>query len=227
MIDVELDRVPIKISRKEPDDMDKFDPYNRTRRRYDRVAFLYDLIEAPMERMRFSTWRKRLRTGIKGERALEVGVGTGKNFAYYPEDVHITAIDLSPRMLARARRKVAKSHLRVDLQEMDVQRLDFADHSFDTVFATFVFCSVPDPVMGLRELRRVCKPEGSLLLLEHMRPHHPIMGFIFDVFNPMVVRMMGANINRKTIDNIQQAGWQIKVEESLLSDIVKWIEAVP
>ncbi len=207
--------------------MAKVDPHNRTRKRYDRVAFLYDFMEAPLERLRFSTWRKRLQAGIKGERALEVGVGTGKNLAYYPEDVRITAIDLSPRMLARARRKVAKSHLSVDLQEMDVQHLDFADHSFDTVFATFVFCSVPDPVMGLRELRRVCKPEGRLLLLEHMRPHHPVLGFLFDVLNPMVVRMMGANINRKTIDNIQQAGWQIKVEENLLSDIVKWIEAVP
>jgi ubiquinone/menaquinone biosynthesis C-methylase UbiE len=207
--------------------MVQFDPDNRTRKRYNRIAFLYDFMEAPLEWMRFSTWRRRLQAGIKGERALEVGVGTGKNLAYYPEDVRISAIDLSPRMLARARRKVAKSPLSVDLQEMDVERLDFADHSFDTVFATFVFCSVPDPVMGLRELRRVCKPEGRLLLLEHMRPHHPVLGFIFDVFNPMVVRMMGANINRKTIDNIQQAGWQIKVEESLLSDMVKWIEAVP
>jgi ubiquinone/menaquinone biosynthesis C-methylase UbiE len=207
--------------------MVQFDPDNRTRKRYNRIAFLYDFMEAPLEWMRFSNWRKRLQAGIKGERALEVGVGTGKNLAYYPEDVRISAIDLSPRMLARARRKVAKSPLSVDLQEMDVERLDFADHSFDTVFATFVFCSVPDPVMGLRELRRVCKPEGRLLLLEHMRPHHPVLGFIFDVFNPMVVRMMGANINRKTIDNIQQAGWQIKVEESLLSNMVKWIEAVP
>jgi ubiquinone/menaquinone biosynthesis C-methylase UbiE len=207
--------------------MKKIHDARLTRRRYNRIAFLYDFIEAPLERLRFSTWRKKLRTGIKGERALEVGVGTGKNLAYYPEDVRITAIDLSPRMLARARKKVAKSHLTVDLQEMDVQRLDFADHSFDTVFATFVFCSVPDPVMGLRELKRVCKPEGRLLLLEHMRPHHPVLGFIFDVFNPMIVRMMGANINRKTINNIRQAGWQIKVEENLSSDIVRWVEAIP
>ena len=198
-----------------------------TRKRYNRMAFLYDFMEAPMERLRFASWRQKLTGRIAGPTALEVGVGTGKNFAYYPDDVHITAIDLSPRMLARARRKVAKSHLNVDLQEMGVQRLDFVDNSFDTVFATFVFCSVPDPVMGLRELRRVCRPEGRLLLLEHMRPHHPVLGFIFDVLNPMVVRMVGANINRQTINNILQVGWKIQKKENLSSDIVKWIEAIP
>jgi ubiquinone/menaquinone biosynthesis C-methylase UbiE len=198
-----------------------------TRRRYNRIAFLYDFMESPIERLRFASWRQRLQTSIVGPKALEVGVGTGKNMTYYPEKVEITAIDLSPRMLSRARHKAEALVLDVKLLEMDAQNLAFPDHSFDTVFATFVFCSVPDPVMGLRELRRVCRPEGRLLLLEHMRPHHPVPGFIFDVLNPMVVRMMGANINRKTIDNIRQAGWQIKVEENLSSDIVKWIEAVP
>ena len=197
-----------------------------TRRRYNRVAFLYDLMEAPVEGLRFASWRRRLAGRIAGPTALEVGVGTGKNLAYYPQDVRITAIDFSPRMLARARKRANKLNLQVNLREMDVQHLDFADHSFDTVFATFVFCSVPDPVMGLRELRRVSKPEGRLLLLEHMRPDHPVLGWLFDVLNPIVVRMMGANINRKTIDNIRLAGWQIKAEENLSSDIVKIVEAV-
>ena len=83
------------------------------------------------------------------------------------------------------------------------------------------------PVAGLRELRRVCKPDGKLLLLEHMRPGNFVLGFIFDVLNPLIVRMMGANINRRTIDNILQAGWQIKVAENLSSDIVRWIQATP
>lgn len=198
-----------------------------TRKRYNRIAFLYDLMEAPMERLRFASWRQRLMGRLTGPTALEVGVGTGKNLIFYPNDLDITAIDLSPRMLERARKRANKLNLNVNLQEMDVEHLSLADDSFDTVFATFVFCSVPDPVAGLQELRRVCKPDGKLLLLEHMRPENFVLGLIFDLFNPVIVRMMGANINRRTMDNIQMAGWQIRMEEPLSSDIVRWIEAVP
>jgi len=198
-----------------------------TRKRYNRLAFFYDFLEFPLEWFRFAAWRLRLRDRIVGNRALEVGGGTGKNLPYYPQDVKITAIDLSSRMLERAKRKASVLGKAVDLQEMDVQQLTFPDNSFDTVFATFVFCSVPDPVQGLRELKRVCKPGGRLLLLEHMRPGNPVLGLLFDILNPIVVRMMGANINRRTMENLCMAGWKILNEERLSSDIVRWIEAEP
>jgi phosphatidylethanolamine/phosphatidyl-N-methylethanolamine N-methyltransferase len=200
---------------------------NLTRERYERVASFYDSLEAPMERFRFSSWRCRLRNRIAGNRALEAGVGTGKNLPYYPPGVKVTAIDLSPRMLERARRRASALGLEVELVEMDVQHLEFPDNVFDTVFATFVFCSVPNPVPGLRELRRVCKPAGRLLLLEHVRPGNPLLGLLFKVLNPIVVRMVGANINRRTMENVRRAGWRIRVEERLFSDIVVWIEAEP
>ncbi|UCB50974.1 MAG: class I SAM-dependent methyltransferase [Deltaproteobacteria bacterium] len=198
-----------------------------TKKRYDRLARFYDFLEAPVERLRFAGWRTKLRGRVIGERGLEVGVGTGKNFPYYPRNVKMTAIDISPNMLVRARKKASDLGLEVDLKEMDVHHLAFPDRSFDSVFATFVFCSVPDPVLGLQELKRVCKPDGKLLLLEHMRPGNAFLGFLFDIFNPMVVRMMGANINRRTMENIRMAGWRIQVEEYLSSDIVRWIEAEP
>jgi ubiquinone/menaquinone biosynthesis C-methylase UbiE len=198
-----------------------------TRNRYNRIAFIYDLIETPLEFLRLAMWREKLRSRIIGGRALEIGVGTGKNLSYYPPGVKISAIDFSRRMLSRARKKALQNNLKVEFLEMDAQQLAFPDHFFDTVFATFVFCSVPDPVLGLKELRRICKPDGRLLLLEHMRPGNPVLGFLFDLVNPFVVRMMGANINRMTIDNIKSAGWQIKIEQKLSSDIVRWIEAKP
>ena len=203
------------------------DNTDKIRKRYNRIAFFYNILEAPMEWLRFRQWRNRLRTTIAGPRALEVGVGTGKNLIYYPPDVDVTAIDFSPQMLSHAKKSAANLDITVELKLMDVQNLDFPDNSFDTVFGTFVFCSVPDPQMGLRELRRVCIPDGRLLLLEHIRPQDVFTGYLFDIINPFVVRMMGANINRRTLENINNAGWNLIKDEPLSYDIVRWFEATP
>lgn len=164
---------------------------------------------------------------VGGEEILEVGVGTGKNFSCYPPGITVTGVDLSPRMLERAARRARDDGASVNLAEMDVQQLAFPDNTFDTIFATFVFCSVPDPVRGLAEVRRVCRAGGRLILLEHVRPQSSFKGFLFDILNHLTVRLTGANINRRTPENLKKAGWKIRIEENLRSDIVKWIEAEP
>jgi len=195
-----------------------------TRTRYDRRAHLYDRMTRGGERM-MTPGRAALWQSVRGPRVLEVGVGTGKNMPYYPSGMSVTAIDLSPRMLDQARMHATRDRIAVDLREADVQALPFPDASFDTAIATCVFCSVPDPVLGLRELRRVLVPGGQLLLLEHVLLHRPLLGPIMGALNPLVVRMMGANINRETVENVRRAGFTDLQVEDLWLDIVKLIEA--
>jgi len=108
-------------------------------------------------------------------RDIEVGVGTGKNFPYDPKDSNITGIDIADKMLPLAKKGADGLGGSVRLMEDDVQARSFPDNLFDTAVATFVFCSVPDPVLGLQELRRVVKPSGQILLLEHVRINHPVI----------------------------------------------------
>ena len=144
-----------------------------------------------VERSRYSVWRELLWSKVEGNKILEVGVGTGKNFPSYLANAEITAVDFSEKMLSHATEKAKKQGIEIDLQQMDVQNLSFEDDIFDTVVATFVFCSVPDPIKGLREIGRVCKPVGKVLLLEHVLSANRVLAFLMNLVNPIVVRAMG------------------------------------
>ncbi|GFP24132.1 phosphatidylethanolamine/phosphatidyl-N-methylethanolamine N-methyltransferase [Candidatus Hakubella thermalkaliphila] len=127
----------------------------KTRSRYDRISPVYDLFESLAERSKISSWRRLLFQQVEGPTMLEVGVGTGKNFPYYPPGLEVTAIDLSEGMLSRARKKLANyPSARINLRIMDVQKLDLEEGSFDTAVATFVFCSVSLGLSGNYTLYR-------------------------------------------------------------------------
>ena len=195
------------------------------RRRWDRASTIYDWQVWPMELMGMRRFRRRVLGQVTGRRVLEVGVGTGINLPEYPPDLDVDGIDLSPRMLARARSR-SGIRARVQLHEMDVQQLAFDAATFDNVVATCVFCSVPDPIAGLKELRRVLRPDGRAIFLEHVRPGGRRLGPIFDRLDPAVSRF-GPHINRRTVENIRAAGFAIETERNLWSDILKLIVARP
>ena len=194
-------------------------------RRWNRQARLYDRLTAPMEHMlglvRGRGWVfERVAKG----RVLEVGAGTGKNLPYYPERAFVVASDLSPGMLARAVEKARDRSRAVRFVVTDAEDLAFRDGAFDTVLATCVFCTVPDPVRGLREARRGLRDGGEVVLLEHMRPKG-FLGKLFDLLDPIASRLMGPHINRRTLDNIRRAGLVVVEERNVFSDWIKVIVA--
>lgn len=188
-------------------------------KRYNRISSIYEI----MDRMIKEEWRINLLSNVSGK-VLEVGIGTGANIPFYPKEINsLTGVDFSKGMLKHAENKVTngKFSFPIDLIEADIQKLPFSDHTFDTVVSTCVFCSVPDPIMGLNELKRVCKPSGQIYMLEHMRSENKLLGLVMDVLNPLTVRLWGANINRETLKNIELSGLKIEKQSQLMGSIVR------
>jgi len=191
--------------------------------RFDRLARFYDTFNLFMERFA-SKHRKALLRQAKGD-ILEVGVGTGSSFKDYPLSEQIVAVDISKEMLRRAEKKLRNYDGKIDLRREDVQNLSFKAETFDTVFSSWVFCLVTDPVKGLVEVRRVLKKDGQLLMLEHVRSKNKVIGYLMDKINPLPATLGVDNINRDTVKNLKKAGFQIKQEKNLAYDIVKAIVA--
>ena len=156
---------------------------------YENIAWGYDLVFGPTLHPGRVDAIKRM--GIKpGDRVLEVGVGTGINADLYPADCAVTGIDLSSSMLEKARERVARKGVRnVRLLQMDAANLKFADDSFDIVYAPYVISVVPDPVAVTREMRRVCRTGGRIVILNHFRSSNPAMAWIERMISPLTVHI--------------------------------------
>jgi ubiquinone/menaquinone biosynthesis C-methylase UbiE len=193
------------------------------REKWDWLSLTYDLMTWGEDR-RQRDKKRRLFAKVRG-RTLLVAVGTGNDLKYLPADCNLIAIDISPRMIERARTKARRAAVNIRLVLTDAQRLAFADQTFDTVLTVCTFCSIPDPVQGLQELYRVLKPGGRLLMFEHVRSKIGPLALILD-FMTFLSRRFGPDLNRDTVGNVLQAGFRVQREENVYLDIVKTIEAV-
>ncbi|MDP3728921.1 MAG: methyltransferase domain-containing protein [bacterium] len=195
----------------------------KTQRRYDRFARVYDLFELPLERLSFAKIRRKTLSPLKGK-VLEIGVGTGKNLPYYNwENIDYTGIDFSKKMLERAKRK---NFPKAKMIYMDAQNIDFKENNFDYIVTTFVLCSIPDPIKALKEMQRLIKKDGKVIMIEHVRSKNFLLAFWQDIHNPLTKFFFGANINRDTKQNIEKAGLIITKDQALaFGDVLRLFEA--
>lgn len=198
---------------------------NRTIEKYNKAAGNFDMFEAPIEKLLFGKLRRLVLPSLTGK-VLEVGVGTGKNLPFYNDSVELTGIDFSPGMLEKAKQqKAAKHYTNVKLLEMDAQDLGFEDNSFDTTVSTFVFCTVPDPPLALKNLYRVLKPGGKAAFIEHMKTDYWIINLFLRLMNIFSTRMLGTSMIRDTQKNIEEAGFKVLEVRRFVLGVVRIIDA--
>lgn len=186
----------------------------RLRKKYDLLGPVYDIIEWPTEKLVLARGRARMFDKVEAGQLLELGVGTGKNFRYYPPFVQATAVDISQGMIKRASKRARRLETPVRLELSDAQNLPFPDRSFDTVVGTLVFCTVPDPLLALKESKRVLKPGGRLILLEHGRPKGDKLSRLFHFLSHFTVTFWGDHLNRDMVKMVKEAGFVVEeVEE--------------
>ncbi len=197
------------------------------RKQYNRIASIYDSLDTILERLFYGSWRRQLWEMVTTSRILEIGVGTGKNICFYPPGAHVTAIDISPKMLEKAAaRATSRPDIVFELVTMDVSRLTFDATLFDAVIGSFIIMVVPDPLKVLQEIKRVCKPSGELLLLEFTRSDNQLVAFLQDLVTPLTYAVYRAYLNRDIIKLVQGSGFKIIRIEEVENGIAKIIQAV-
>src|ERR1700761_91847 len=197
----------------------------RQKRVWDKTAPGYDRQIAFLEKNWFAGGREWLAERAGG-RVLEVAVGTGRNLPYYPADVTITGIELSPAMLALARQCAAGLGRDVDLREGDAEHLPFGDASFDTVVCALSLCTIPSPFAALGEIRRVLAPGGRLLLVDHIGSTWPLVYAAQWLLERVTVRSAGEHFTRRQLPLVEAAGFEIVETERLKAGTVERIHAI-
>jgi ubiquinone/menaquinone biosynthesis C-methylase UbiE len=194
-----------------------------TRKKWDSAAFVFDWMNSGGPERRWAPFKREFFSTMRGK-ILFLAVGTGLDIPLFPPGLDITGIDISPRMLERAERRAAAYEGKLELHVLDVHELPFEAGSFDQVFTSCTFCSVPDPVGGLRSLRRVLRPGGELRMFEHTGSRYFPFNAMMHVMT-LFSRPFGPDMNRPTEANVVRAGFRIREVRCLYLDIVKSITA--
>ncbi len=196
-----------------------------TQRKWDRAARNFDFMTGKGPDWRWGPHKRELFAAMQGK-ILFLALGTGLDIEFFPPGQDIFAIDISPKMLALAAPRIAAYPGRIEAMVADVHELDFPDHHFDQIYTSCTFCSVPDPVAGLRSLRRVLKPEGMLAMFEHTGSRYFPFNLMLHAMTPLS-RRVGPDMNRNTVANVKRAGFKIIEVKHIFLDVVKTIKAKP
>ena len=196
----------------------------RVRRHYDRSAGSYDRIISWAEKALFGGAREGVCSQARGE-VLEIAVGTGRNFPFYPEGVRLSGIELSPKMLDLARRRARELGRDADLRVGDAHNLPYPDASFDTVIVTLALCTIPDHRRALAEAARVLRPGGELLLLEHVRSPVLPVRLLQRVLEPLTLLLDHDHLLREPLRHVEDAGLVVESLERSKLGIVERLQA--
>jgi len=196
------------------------------RRKYEKFARWYDLMDGIPEMLGVRRLRRRLLQRASGK-VLEIAVGTGRNLRYYSKTCKITAVDFSPAMLKVARKRASRLELTIPFLVMDAERLALPDQCFDTVVSSLSMCTFPDPAAVLREMARVCRADGRILLLEHGRSTWEWLGRWQDRRADRHAKTLGCRWNREPLDLVRQSGLTLVAAQRFFFGIVHVIQARP
>ncbi len=191
---------------------------------YEKEAHKYDRQMRFFERLLFTGGREWVCAQAAGE-VLEIAIGTGRNLPHYPPDVQLTGIELSPAMLELARARARELGRQVDLRVGDAQALEFPDESFDTVVSTLTLCTIPDDRVAVAEVRRVLRPDGRFLLLEHVRSRLLPVRLAQRMLDPLAVRFEADHLLREPLEQLQAEGFVVESLERSKLGIVERVAA--
>jgi ubiquinone/menaquinone biosynthesis C-methylase UbiE len=191
---------------------------------WEKEALTYDRRMGFFERVLFADGREWVCSRASGE-VLEVAVGTGRNFPFYPQGVRLTGIDLSPAMLKLAHKKADELGLDAHLREGNAQELPFPDASFDTVVCTLSLCSIPDDRRAIAEMKRVLRPGGRLLLLDHVRSSSKAWLAAQRLLEPLSWRFSCDHLLRRPLEHVLAEGFEVEQRERYKAGIVERLSA--